>query len=106
MTREEVHNWAIPWVEGCPPRCEDAMVSLAMLYLHGFTMAYNPEARNLIHHGPPGVYVKSVVEIQADLDHWLDNCRQYDEDAQGWRERRLSMVKDAIAAERRRRGAP
>ena len=101
-SREEVHDWTVPWVEGdlgAGP-AEDGMVSGALYTLHGFTMAYLPETPNLIHHGPPGMYVKSMEQIQLDLDRWLHNCAEHDRDPEGYRSRQIAL---ASAAERDRR---
>lgn len=36
-TREAVHAWAVPWVEGDAP-VEDPMILSALTYLHGFDL--------------------------------------------------------------------
>lgn len=85
VTREEVHDWTVPWVEGegdvvGPP--SDVMVGTALQNLHGFTMAYLPETPNLIHHGPPGIYVKSLDDIKGAFEWWLGRCREWDQRSQ------------------------
>src|SRR5437660_783650 len=76
--REDVHDWAVTWVEGESGPCRDAMVPFAMQYLHGFDMTHDPDAPSLISHGPPGTYVKSMDDIRTDLAYWRRNCREYD----------------------------
>lgn len=76
MTREEVHKWTLPWVEPWVDGYEDGpwpdgMINGALQTLHGFSMAYLPETPNLIHHGPPGDYLKSHDDIQREFDAWL-----------------------------------
>jgi hypothetical protein len=85
-TRESVHDWSVPWVEGdaAHGRPRDLMVSSGLQYLHGLDMTANPETPGSIGHGGQGNYVLSVDEIAARLDHWLVMCREYDDDPEGF----------------------
>lgn len=88
-TRESVHDWSGPWVEGKakvgPPR--DVMVGTGLQYLHGLDMTAAPALPNLISHGGSGSYVLSDSEVAARLEHWLGMCRDYDADPDGFLQR-------------------
>lgn len=93
LTREKVHDWAVPWVEGAevgqPP---DGLVESAMQTLHGFTMTFDPATPHLVHHGPPGTYLKSAADMRSDLDRWERACCEHDQDPAGWRAERLAVA--------------
>jgi hypothetical protein len=88
-TREIVHAWAVPWVEGDadvgPP--QDIMVGTGLQYLHGLDMTGDPSSLELISHGGPGGYVLSDNEVSARLEHWLEMRVEYNADPQGFVER-------------------
>jgi hypothetical protein len=88
-TRESVHDWSVPWVEGdaAHNRPKDLMVGSGLQYLHGLDMTARPETPNLISHGGPGNYVLSADEVAARLGHWLGTCREYDDDPEGFVQR-------------------
>lgn len=70
-SREQVHDWTVPWVEGdWPSGPVPRRVLTALEELHGFTMAYDPQTPHLIHHGPPGVYVKTHQDIIDGFARW------------------------------------
>lgn len=104
-SREQVHDWTVPWVEGtlASEPSTDLMVAGALQTLHGFTMAHLPETPNLIHHGPPGVYVKSEADIRTEFEYWRARCREYDQDPAGYRQRALARGRAAVEAEMQRR---
>jgi hypothetical protein len=94
LTREQVHAWTVPWVEGAAPGWPlDGPVESAMQTLHGFTMASDPATPHLVHHGPPGVYLKSPAEMRSDLERWEYTCREHDLDPAGWRAKRLEAAR-------------
>jgi hypothetical protein len=105
-TRESVHDWSVPWVEGdaAHDRPRDLMVSSGLQYLHGLDMTAKPETPNLISHGGQGSYVLSVHEITTRLDHWLGMCREYDDDPEGFVQRAKERARQIIARERAQRG--
>ena len=72
LTREQVHEWTRPWVEGDATGWHNGLghVQNGLQHLHGYSMAYEPDTPHLIHHGPPGVYVKTRGDILADLARW------------------------------------
>jgi hypothetical protein len=85
VTRETGHQWAEPLMfadyDGSP--APDLLAMSGLQYLHGFDMTWQDVDHGLIDHGPPGEYVKPLIKIEADLDRWLANCRDYDADPEG-----------------------
>ncbi|MGV9383352.1 hypothetical protein ACWDRB_46585 [Nonomuraea sp. NPDC003707] len=87
MTREAVHAWAAPWVEGegasadCPP-----LVLTALQYLHGFDLCRDPSRPGVVWHGPAGEgeWLHSPDDICDGLARWQEKCELYDADPQGW----------------------
>jgi hypothetical protein len=106
-TRESVHDWSVPWVEGeaAHSRPRDLMVSSGLLYLHGLDMTAKPETPGLTGHGGQGSYVLSVDEVAARLDYWLRMCREYDDDPEGFVQRARERARQSIARERARRSS-
>lgn len=87
-TRESVHDWSVPWVEGVDvDRPLDAMADASLLRLHGLDMTSHPETPNLVGHGGPGRYVLSDAEVAKRLEQWLGGCREYYEDPAGFAQR-------------------
>nr|WP_144298868.1 hypothetical protein [Streptomyces sp. TLI_235] len=87
VTREAVHAWAAPWVEG-----EGAFVDLAPLvvaplqYLHGFDLCRDPARPGLLWHGRAGEgeWVHSADDIADGFARWREKCDRCDADPQGW----------------------
>ena len=79
-TRESVHDWSVPWVEGDAGnvRPRDPMVLTGLQSLHGLDMTALPATPNLVSHGGSGNYVLSEQEVVASLERWLGRCRKYD----------------------------
>lgn len=80
------------------------MAASALQVLHGFTLASDPETPNLVHHGPPGVYRKSLADIRSDLEYWEQNCREFDADPVTYKAKRLELARAYVEAERRAQG--
>ncbi|WP_156926189.1 hypothetical protein [Glycomyces arizonensis] len=76
LTREEVHDWAKPWVEERDDEITDAMVRSALLRLHGFGMVYVDADRTVVRHGSEGPYVHSEHAMAAAFDQWEAKCRE------------------------------
>lgn len=74
LDRESVHEWTVPWIEFSPGIAPDPMVKSALYSLHGYDSAYNPGTPHLVHHGPPGVYIRTMEEIEQELDRWRAAC--------------------------------
>jgi hypothetical protein len=106
-SRESVHEWAVPWVEGdaAHSRPRDLMVGMGLQYLHGLDMTARPENPDLIGHGGRGTYVLSADEVAARLEYWLGRCREYDEDPEGSVQRAMERARQSIASERARRSS-
>jgi hypothetical protein len=104
-TRESVHDWSVPWVEGeaAHRRPKDLMVGSGLQYLHGLDMTAKPETPGLVSHGGPGIYVLPVDEVAARLEYWLGMCREYDYDPEGFVQRAMERARQSIARERARR---
>lgn len=81
------------------------MILTALQSLHGFTMAFDPATPHLVHHGPPGTYVRTLDEIRSELARWEARCAEYDRDPQAWRAKQLEIAHAYVAAERGRRPA-
>ena len=106
-SRESVHDWSVPWVEGdaAHGHPKDLMVASGLQYLHGLDMTTTPETPNLVSHGGAGSYVLSADEITARLEYWLVMCREYDDDPEGFVQRRRELARQRIARERPRRSS-
>jgi hypothetical protein len=78
----------------------DLMVMQALQYLHGFDMAYRSPDHRLIGHGPPGPYVRTLQQVSAEFDAWLERCEQYDADPVGWMAQRRREAEAAVRGER------
>jgi hypothetical protein len=106
-TRESVHDWSVPWVEGeaAHRRPKDLMAGSGLQYLHGLDMTAKPETPGLVSHGGPGIYVLSADEVAARLEYWLGMCREYDDDPEGFVQRARERARQSIAGERARRSS-
>jgi hypothetical protein len=102
-TRESVHDWSVPWVEGefaiGPPR--DLMAGTGLQYLHGLDMTADPGSPGLIGHGGSGRYVLSGDEMAGTLAHWLALCRDYDGDPEGFPQRARDRALRALQAKKK-----
>jgi hypothetical protein len=100
-SREDVHAWTRPWVEG-DGNVEDPLVSLGLSYLHGFDMTVRPAEPHLVGHGmePGRVYCKSDVLIAEELASWEESVAFYDSDQEGWHRRKWLRLIRALQSER------
>jgi hypothetical protein len=100
-SREEVHAWTRPWVEGdC--KAEDPLVSIGLTHLHGFDMTATPAEPNLVFHGmePGRVYCKSEAQIADELVGWEQDVAFYDRDREGWERRKWQRMIWVVREER------
>jgi hypothetical protein len=100
VTREAAHAWAEPLMFAEYSTQPDLMVMSALQSLHGFDMTFDPPDRNVIRHGPPGEYYRTIDEIAADYKRWRSKCEEVDRDPDGWRQRARERAEQVIAAER------
>lgn len=88
VTREAVHAWAVPWVEGegALADFEDPLVVTALQYLHGFDLCQAPSRPGVVWHGTlgEGEWYHSPDDITGGLTRWQEKCALYDADPQGW----------------------
>ena len=72
LTREQVHEWTVPWVEGDAAGWHGGLEHVldGLTTLHGFSMAYDPTTPHRVHHGGSGPFVRSDADIVAELDRW------------------------------------
>lgn len=99
--REGASQWAEPLMFARYSSRPDVLVMQALQYLHGFDMTYRSDDRRMIGHGPPGEYVRTLEEIAAEFEAWVERCIAYDADPDGWlRERRREA--EAFARDARR----
>jgi hypothetical protein len=101
LSREEVHRWTLPWVEGSETP-HDPLVNTAVQSLHGFDLS-SPiagESRR-VHHGLEDgwEYIRSMADIASELNRWLGNLEAFDRDPQAWRRERFTHVRDALVAQ-------
>jgi hypothetical protein len=101
LSREEVHRWTLPWVEGSETP-HDPLVNAAVQSLHGFDLS-SPiagESRR-VHHGLEDGwdYIRSMADIASELDRWLGDLEAFDRDPQAWRRERFTHVRDALVAQ-------
>lgn len=77
ISREQVHEWAKPWVEERDDEVSDALVRTALLRLHGFDMIFVDENRKVVRHGGQGSgsYVHSAQAIADAFDQWVSKSR-------------------------------
>ncbi|MGH8962041.1 MAG: hypothetical protein ACRDWT_12775 [Jatrophihabitantaceae bacterium] len=86
VTREAAHDWAEPlmFAEYEPDAKPDVLAMSGVQYLHGFDLTSEDAEHRFLAHGLPGYYLKTMADIEADLDRWLANCREYNADPNGW----------------------
>jgi hypothetical protein len=100
LTREEVHAWAVPRVEGGESG-HDPLVNAAVQFLHGcdLTTPIGGERRRLRHGPAPGwEYILSMADITARRDRWRAQLEGFDRDPDGWRRERFLRVRDGLIA--------
>jgi hypothetical protein len=102
LTREEVHDWAEPFV--LDERSDDMMVLTALQQLHGFDLTgdRSGDPFKVTHHGPPGQYIRSIEEVAAQLTKWRNRCVEYDADPASYLQRARDAAVRRIAEERSR----
>lgn len=83
-TRQEVHEWAVPWVEHHDHEISDPMVLNGLQHLHGFDLTYDEKSPNMVRHGPGHRYVHSEQDIASSLQRWRANCATYDADPEAY----------------------
>ncbi|MFD7032418.1 hypothetical protein ACFWAR_30750 [Streptomyces sp. NPDC059917] len=108
VTREAVHAWAVPWVEGegALVDFEDPLVLTALQYLHGFDLCRDPGAPGVLRHGTTGEgeWYRSPDDVAAALTRWRANCALHDEDPAGWIRAVRERARAAVRAEEEERG--
>jgi hypothetical protein len=108
VTREEMHAWAVPWVEGdgAVADFEDPLVVTALQYLHGFDLCQDPARPGFLWHGASGdgEWYHSLDAIVGGLARWQENCALYDADPQGWVRMVGERAREFIEAEESTRG--
>jgi hypothetical protein len=103
VSREDVHAWAVPWVERTW-RFKDPMVSVGATYLHGYDLTFDPAVgEGVVRHAMSEgwAYLKPIEEIRSDLEHWQRDSIFFDRDPDAWRKHRLALFQ-----EESRRGPP
>lgn len=78
----------------------DLLVMQALQHLHGFDMTHRSPDANLIGHGPPGSYVRSLEGIREELHAGLDRCQVYEADPDGCVAARRAEARAAVQRER------
>lgn len=83
ISRESVHAWAEPFMFASLKTQPDPMTMSAVQSLHGFDLTHSGNP-NVISHGPPGTYLRSMSVIAQEFEEWQRRCREYDSDPDGW----------------------
>ncbi|WTW96005.1 hypothetical protein OG216_22655 [Streptomycetaceae bacterium NBC_01309] len=103
VTREAVHAWAVPWVEGegALADFEDPLVATALQYLHGFDLCRNPGRPGVIWHGTSGEgeWCHSFDDITGGLNRWREKCALYDADPHAWIQMTREQASTFVQAE-------
>lgn len=86
VSREDVHNWAHPWVMDEEGIIRDLMVRTGMQRLHGFDLVADPEKPGVVRHGGGQEYVWTQSEIENELQSWRASCTLYDSNPRDYRE--------------------
>jgi hypothetical protein len=85
VTREEIHDWTVPWVEGDAELPDDEpLVSSALQTLHGYQALRSND-------GSPG-YLRSDEDVAQGLAKWRADCSAFDADPAGWRRERFKAT--------------
>ncbi|WP_331721076.1 hypothetical protein [Streptomyces sp. NBC_00454] len=104
VSREAVHAWAVPWVEGegALADFQDPLVMTALQHLHGFDLCQDPGRPGVVWHGRSGEgeWYHSLDDITGGLTRWQKACALYDADPQGWTQSVLEQARAAIQAEK------
>ena len=93
ISREAAHDWAEPLMLADYQTQPDTMVMQALQHLHGFDLSQGDDER-LVHHGPPGTYVRPPEDIAAELEAWRLRCQEHDADPVGWAARQRQTAED------------
>jgi hypothetical protein len=97
LTRHDVHEWAVKWVEGRQQRLvDDPMVRNGLQYLHGFDLVRVPDQPGKVRHAQNGDFLRSDGQIAQELERWLDNCEAYDADPDGYMRDAMARVNEHI----------
>jgi hypothetical protein len=100
LSREAVHAWAVPWVEGAETG-QDPLVNAAVQFLHGCDLsAPIGGRRRQVRHGlrPGWDYVRSPAEIASERERWRADLERFDRDPHAWRRERFTRVRDGLVA--------
>ncbi|MGW2946818.1 hypothetical protein [Streptomyces sp. NPDC001226] len=104
VSREAVHAWAVPWVEGegASADFEDPLVVAALQYLHGFDLCHDPGRPGVVWHGRSGEgeWHHSPDDINSGLTRWQEACALYDADPRGWIQLVREQARASIQAEK------
>jgi hypothetical protein len=98
VTREAMHAWAVPWVEGKGAFAdfEDPLIVTALQYLHGFDLCQDPGRAGVVWHGtsPEGEWCHSLDDVRGKRSRACRSdgggssparCRSHGPDAsEGW----------------------
>jgi len=98
-TREDVHLWAKPYVEGekAPDPRAQPVIKSGLYYLHGLDLTSRPGQSawwQLAHGGEDDTrtYVFSDDTVRANLEHWLGQCRSFDADPEEFMRHRRRLA--------------
>jgi hypothetical protein len=100
ISREEVHEWAVPRVEGGETG-QDPLVNVAVQFLHGCDLSSpNGGERRQVRHGSASGwdYIRSMAEIASARDRWHADLAVFDRDPYAWRRERFLRVRDGLIA--------
>jgi hypothetical protein len=102
IAREDACRWAEPLMFADFNTRPDVLVMEAVQYLHGSDMTYRSADHRLIGHGPPGDYVRTLVQIAEEFELWVGRCAAYDADREGWLADRRREAEAYVRAEQGR----
>jgi hypothetical protein len=97
-TRQDVHHWAMQWVELSATEIPDPLTKKALQYLHGFDMAY--DSKNHIGHDISLKWVYSKQDIADILTRWQAECLEYDQDPVDFKRRARQRALEEITREK------
>jgi hypothetical protein len=80
----------------------DVLVMQGLQYLHGFDMTYRSEGHNVIGHGLPGTYLRTLEQVAVELAAWRARCEEFDADPAQWLADRRREAAAAVERERNR----
>ena len=73
----------------------DAMTATALQWLHGFDLVADATDTTALRQGGPGDYLRSISEVNAQLERWLEECEDYDRNPQAFMRARFSQSREA-----------